>query len=166
MSRARMSPALLWVTIIGATGLAIVPLPALVEPFRPPWVTMVLIYWCLMWPRLCGILTAFTAGLALDVLYGNLLGQHALSLSAVAYLTLRFHLQIRIFPLWQLTMTVFMLMTIDAFLVFWIDGISGYPGGGAARWTPVLAGGVAWAPVMAVLDALRLRAENRNKRFV
>ncbi len=97
---------------------------------------MVIIYWTMMWPRLCGILTAFVAGLALDLLYGSLLGQHALALSVVSYLTLRFHLQIRIFPLWQLTMTAFLLMVIDAFLVFWADGIGGYPGGGARTLDP------------------------------
>lgn len=166
MSRTRLSPLTLWLTLLVAMVLAIVPLPALVEPFRPPWVTMVLIYWCMMSPRLCGILTAFMVGLILDVLLGNLLGQHALSLSVVAYLTLRFHLQIRIFPLWQLTMTAFMLMAIDAFLVFWIDGIAGFAAGDMARWTQVLAGGIAWAPVMALLDTTRLRAENRNKTFV
>ncbi len=166
MSRTRASPLTLWLTLVAAMVLAVVPLPATVEPFRPPWVTMVVIYWCLMWPRLCGILTAFVAGIVLDVLLGNLLGQHALSLSVIAYLTLRFHLQIRIFPLWQLTMTAFMLMAIDAFLVFWIDGIAGATGSGLARWTQVIAGGVTWAPVMALLDTTRLRAENRNKRFV
>jgi rod shape-determining protein MreD len=126
---------------------------------------MALIYWGMMWPRLCGILTAFIAGLILDVLFGSLLGQHALALSVVSYLTLRFHLQIRNFPLWQLTMTAFMLMAIDAFLVFWIDGIAGYQGANVARWTQVIAGGIAWAPVMALLDSVRLRAENRSKRF-
>ena len=126
---------------------------------------MAVIYWAMMWPRLCGILTAFLAGLMLDLLCGSMLGQHALALSVVAYLTLRFHLQIRIFPLWQLTATAFMLMAIDAFLVFWADGIAGHPSAGVARWTQVIAGGVAWAPVMAFLDSLRLRSEGRSKRF-
>ncbi len=163
--RTRMSPLTLWLSLAGALALAIVPLPDAAEAFRPPWLTMAVIYWSMMWPRLCGTLTAFIAGLALDVLYGSMLGQHALALSVVSYLTVRFHLQIRIFPLWQLTMTAFMLMVIDAFLVFWADGIAGYPIGGLTRWTQVLAGLVAWAPVMAFLDNLRLRAENRSKRF-
>jgi rod shape-determining protein MreD len=165
MSRTRTSPVTVWLSLLGALILATVPLPAVLEPWRPPFVTIAIIYWAMMWPRTCGILTAFLAGLMLDLLYGSMLGQHALALSVVAYLTLRFHLQIRIFPLWQLTATAFMLMAIDAFLVFWADGIAGYPGGGTARWTQVIAGGIAWAPVMAFLDTLRLRAENRSTRF-
>lgn len=165
MSRVRASPLTLWASLLGAMVLTVVPLPAVLEPFRPPWVTMAIIYWTMMSPQLCGILTAFIAGLILDLLYGSMLGQHALALSVVSYVTLLLHLQIRNFPLWQLTMTVFMLMAIDAFLVFWSDGIAGYPGGGIARWTQVVAGGVAWAPVMALFDNLRLRSENRSKRF-
>ena len=165
MTRNRMSPVTLWLSLLIAMVFTVVPLPEALGPYRPPFVTMAIIYWAMMWPRLCGILTAFIAGLMLDLFNGSMLGQHALALSVVAYLTLRFHLQIRIFPLWQLTFTAFMLMAIDAFFVFWADGIAGYPSGGIARWTPVIAGGVAWAPVMALLDNLRLRAENRSKRF-
>ncbi len=165
MSRNRTSPLTLWLSLLGALALAVLPLPPVLDAFWPPWVTMALVYWGMMWPRLCGILTAFVMGLALDLLGGNLLGQHALSLSVVSYLTLRFHLRIRIFPLWQLTMTAFMLLAIDVFLVFWADGIAGLPTGGIGRWTQVLAGGLAWAPVMALLDHLRLRSENRGSRF-
>ena len=165
MRRARMSPVTLWLSLLGAMVAAVVPLPEVVEPFRPPFVTMAIIYWAMMWPRICGPLTAFIAGLMLDLLQGSMLGEHALALTVVSYLTLRFHLQIRIFPLWQLTMTAFMLMAVDAFLVFWAEGIAGVGTGGIARWSQVLAGGVAWAPVMALLDSLRLRAENRSKRF-
>ncbi len=141
ISRTRMSPVTLWLTLLGALALTAVPLPDLLEAWRPPFVTMTIIYWTMMWPRICGTLTAFIAGLLLDVLCGSLLGQHALALTVVAYLTVRFHLQIRIFPLWQLTATVFVLLVIDAFFVFWADGIAGYPTGGVARWTQVIAGG-------------------------
>lgn len=165
MSRNRTSPLMLWVTLLGALALAVFPLPAAVEPFRPPFLTMAIIYWTMMWPRLCGLLTAFIAGLLLDVLYGSLLGQHALALVVVSFLTLRFHLQIRNFPLWQLTASATLLLAIDTFFVFWSDGIAGDPTGGPARWITVAAGTVAWVPVMALLDRLRLRSENRSKRF-
>jgi len=83
----------------------------------------------------------------------------------VAYLTLRFHLQIRIFPLWQLTMTVCALMAIEAFILFWIDGVAGNPPVGFARWTQVLAGAILWPPVMAIMDRARERIEYRDPTF-
>jgi rod shape-determining protein MreD len=165
MSRTQASPVTLWFTLLVSLALTCVPLPDVLHAVRPPWVTMVVIYWAMMWPRLCGIGTAFVAGLLLDVLQGSLLGQHALALSLVCYLTLKLHLQIRIFPLWQLTVTVFALLLIDAFIVFWVDGIASFPTHGIGRWTQLLAGAVVWPPTMAVLDRVRLRAENRGKAF-
>ena len=93
---------------------------------------------------LLGLGAAWIVGLTLDVLQGELLGQHAMALTIVAYLTLRFHLQIRIFPLWQLTATVFALLAVEAFILFWIDGVAGNPPVGFARWTQVLTGAILW----------------------
>jgi rod shape-determining protein MreD len=165
MSRPRNSPVTLWLVLLTTALLSVVPLPEGMDLFRPPWVTMAVVYWAMMWPRTCGIAAAWIIGLILDILQGSLLGQHALALGVVAYFTLRFHLQIRIFPLWQLTMTVFALLAIDAFVIFWVDGIAGLPTAGASRWTQVIAGAVVWPPVMAVFDRLRLGAENRGKSF-
>ena len=101
----------------------------------------------------------------IDVLQGEFLGQHAMALTIVAYLTLRFHLQIRIFPMWQLTATVFALMAIEAFILFWIDGVAGNPPVGFARWTQVFVGAVLWLPVMALMDQVRVRLEYRDQPF-
>jgi rod shape-determining protein MreD len=165
MSRNQSSPLALWTVLLACLLLTVVPLPDLLHPLRPPWLTMAVIYWAMMWPRLCGVGTAFVIGLLLDVLQGSLLGQHALALSLVCFITLKLHLQIRIFPLWQMTMTVFALLAIDTFIVFWVDGIVDVPTQGLARWTQILVGAVLWPPVMAIFDRIRLRSENRRKAF-
>ncbi|MGI9343678.1 MAG: rod shape-determining protein MreD [Gammaproteobacteria bacterium] len=154
-----------WVMLIASAALVSVPLPDYMTPFRPPWATMVVIYWIMMWPRAFGLGTAWLVGLLLDILQGELLGQHALALTVVGYLTLRFHLQIRIFPLWQLTATVFALMAIDAFILFWIDGVAGNPPVGLARWTQVLMGAILWPIVMAIMDRVRERIGRRDPTF-
>jgi rod shape-determining protein MreD len=119
----------------------------------------------MMWPRLFGLGSAWIIGLILDILQGSLLGQHAMALLVVGYLTIRFHLQIRIFPLWQLTATVFALLAIEAFILFWIDGIAGNPAVGYARWTQVLTGAVLWPLVMTLMDRIRERIEYRDRTF-
>jgi len=154
-----------WLVLIAAAALVSLPLPDLVTPFRPPWATIAVIYWIMMWPRVFGVGSAWIIGLLLDILQGELLGQNAFALSVIGYLTLRFHLQIRIFPLWQLTMTVFALLIIDAFILFWIDGVTGNPPAGFARWTQVVTGGILWPPVMAIMDRIRERIENRGPTF-
>ncbi|RMF95648.1 MAG: rod shape-determining protein MreD [Gammaproteobacteria bacterium] len=165
MSR-RSAPAWpVWLVLLGAAALMSLPLPAALAPFRPPWASMAVIYWVMMWPRRFGPGSAWLIGLLLDVLQGDILGQHAFSLCILGYLTLRFHLQIRIFPLWQLTATVFALLALEAFLLFWIDGMAGNPPVGIARWSQVLVGGLLWPPVMALLDRIRERLEQRDRAF-
>lgn len=154
-----------WVILVIAAALVSVPLPDFFTPFRPPWATMAIIYWIMMWPRAFGLGTAWLVGLILDVLQGELLGQHAMALTVVGYLTLRFHLQIRIFPLWQLTATVFALMAIEAFILFWIDGVAGNPPVGLSRWTQVMTGAILWPIVMAIMDRVRERIERRDPTF-
>ena len=154
-----------WVLLIAAVGLEVLPLPGFLEPLRPPWTAMAVIYWTMMWPGRFGLGTAWIAGLTLDILHGSLLGEYALALSLVAYLTMKFHLQIRIFPLWQLTMTVFALLAVNAFIQFWIDGVAGIPSAGVTRWTQVLSGAVLWPPMMAIMDRVRMQSERRKTPF-
>ena len=154
-----------WLLMLLAVIAELLPLPAVLQPLRPAWTTMVVIYWALMWPGRFGVLSAFIVGLVVDVAHGGLLGQHALTLSAVAYLVVRLHLQMRVFPLWQLTLSVFALMFIEAFLLFWIDGATGHASFGPGRWGPVLAAGIFWPVLMAVMDRVRERLERRHSSF-
>lgn len=166
MSRRRASRWPVWLVLLTTTALVSLPLPDVLTPFRPPWATLAIIYWIMMWPRVFGLGTAWFIGLTLDILQGELLGQHAMAMTIVGYLTLRFHLQIRIFPLWQLTMTVFALLAIEAFVLFWIDGIVGNPMLGVARWTQVIFGAILWPPVMAIMDRIRESIETRDPNFI
>lgn len=148
-----------------AVALEIAPLPDALQLFRPPLVAMVLIYWAMMWPERIGVAIAFLLGIALDLLHGQLLGQNALALCTVTYLTLRFHLQIRIFPLWQLTMTVLALLLVDAFLQWLTEGIAGIPSAGWVRGIQALTGAILWPLAMGIMDRLRQQVEYRSPNF-
>ncbi len=161
--RVRVWPVI--VAFIAAIALEVVPLPGILQPVRPPLPAMVLIYWAMMWPQRFGLGKAFIIGICLDILHGQLLGQNALALCVVTYLTLRFHLQIRIFPLWQLTMTVFALLTIQVFVQILVEGLAGIPSGGLGRWSHVLVGTLIWPLVLAVMDRLRMQVESRDPSF-
>ncbi len=154
-----------WFVLLGAAALMSLPLPDSLALVRPALATMAVIYWTMMWPARFGLAAAWLVGLTLDVLQGDILGQHALALTVIAYITLRFHLQIRIFPLWQLTGAVFALLALEAFIHFWIDGVAGNPPAGPGRWTQVLAGGILWPVVMAIMDRVRERLERRDPSF-
>ena len=79
------------VTIIIGMVLAVVPLPGDVPPeigfLRPDWVAMIVIYWVIALPQRVGMLSAWVTGIAMDILLGSLIGQHALSYVILAYIT-------------------------------------------------------------------------------
>ena len=154
-----------YVAFVAAIALEVVALPDFLVPVRPPLPAMVLIYWAMMWPDRFGLSVAFCIGLCLDILHGQLLGQNALALVVVTYLTLRFHLQIRIFPLWQLTMTVFALLAVGALIDLLIAGIAGLPDAGFTRWSRILAGTLVWPLLLGVMDRLRMQVEYRGRSF-
>ena len=140
-----------------ALMLTILPLPAWAVPFGPHWVVLTLIYWILQVPHRIGVGAAWVSGLALDTLQGALLGQHALALTLVAYFILKFHLRIRVFPIWQQTMTVLMLVAMYEFLIFWVDGMTGSLVAGPERWLAVLASAAVWPLLVPLLGRLQRR---------
>ena len=149
-------------SLITALALAILPLPDTIEALRPDWVALVMIYWALSLPRIYGIGTAWITGIVLDVAQGTLLGQHALALTVIVYLTQRFHLLMRVFPLLQLTATVFALVALYRFLLFWVNGVAGIPAPAIVYWGPVLTSALAWPIVLGVMSGIRSRAQARR----
>lgn len=148
-------------TILVALALAIVPLPEFVRAFRPDWVALVVIYWMLMSPGRVSLLGALFLGLLLDTLSGSLLGQHALAMLVVAYLTQTFALRIRVFPIVQMSLTVLLLLAIYQFLLFWVDGITTRQVPIIDRWAPAVAGAFVWPMILASLDGLRRETQTR-----
>ena len=54
-------------------GLAILPLPSVLEALRPDFLVLVALYWSIEQPRAGGLSLAFFSGLALDVVNGVVL---------------------------------------------------------------------------------------------
>lgn len=132
--------------------LAIVPLPSWLAPFRPDFLMLLVIYWSLSAPHIAGLLFAWLCGFGIDVLQGLALGQHALAFLVVAFLTHKWQLRMRIFPVWQQAGAVFALLFIYQFIVFWTDGVIGSPVTSWQRWLPTLTGALAWPLASATMD--------------
>ena len=156
--RQRMLPAI--GSIILAIILTMVPLPSALDPFRPDWVPLVLIYWTMMLPQSYSVGIAWIVGLVLDVAQGTLLGQHALALVVIIFLTSRFHLLMRVFPMSQLTFTVFAMLAIYQFLLFWVNGVAGVTAPAIAYWAPVITGTLIWPFLFMFLSGVRYRARS------
>jgi rod shape-determining protein MreD len=147
-----------WVIVLSlvvSLMLAIMPLPSWATVWRPDWVALVLIYWCIATPQRVGIATGWLVGITRDVLNETLLGQQALSLCLIAYLSVRLHRRIRLFPLWQQAIGVFVVITVEQLFRAWIRGIQGQPLVDVSFLYPALTSMLLWPWVFILLRDLR-----------
>ncbi|MCU7842612.1 MAG: rod shape-determining protein MreD [Candidatus Thiodiazotropha sp. (ex Monitilora ramsayi)] len=147
----------IYVTIIIGYLLTLMALPEWAQSFRPQWVALILIYWCMALPERIGVGVGFLVGLLLDVLTGTLLGQHALGLSVVAYLTIKLHLRVRVMPLRQQVFTIFILLLVERLLALWSTGAAGYPTPSLWYWATPVVGMLLWPWIYILLRDTRRR---------
>lgn len=149
-----------WIIFLSFTValmLTILPLPDWIHIYRPEWTALVLIYWCMALPQRIGVGIGWLVGLLLDVLMGTLLGQHALGLAVIAFITLNLHQRIRVFPLWQQALTVLTLLTLYQLLLLWFDGMTAQPAKTWSYWLPSLVGMLLWPWCFTLLRDVRRR---------
>jgi rod shape-determining protein MreD len=149
-----------WVIVASlavAVFLTILPMPDWGQDFRPQWVAMALIYWSLALPGRVGVFWAWGTGLVLDVAVGTVLGQHALSLSVTAWLAVELHQRIRVFPLLQQSVSVWVLLLVERLLALWVIGATGQPTPNLGYWVPTFVWLLLWPWVFIVLRDLRRR---------
>lgn len=127
-----------------ALALAVLPLPSVLESFRPDFLVLVVFYWCIESPRAGGLGLAFASGLALDVIHGVVLGQHALALTLMGAWATHLRLRIRVFSVLSQCLTIFALLTGYQFVLFWVDGATGNPVTTFSRWLAPLIGALLW----------------------
>jgi len=147
-----------WIILLSfivAFMLTAMPLPEWASNWRPMWVTMVLVYWCMALPTRVGIGIAWTAGLLLDVLQGTLLGQNALGLAVLAYIVLNIHQRLRVFPLTQQAILICIFTLIFLLLSLWVRGIMGVPPQSWTFWMPAFTSMLLWPWLFIILRDIR-----------
>ncbi len=140
-----------------ALALAVIPLPAAVDAFRPDFLVLVVFYWSIVSPRAGGLTLAFFAGLALDVIQGVVLGQHALALTLMAAWATHLRLRLRVFSVLSQSLAIFLFLTGYQFILFWVDGATGNPVTNFSRWLAPVIGAAIWPLLSGSLERLHER---------
>ena len=129
--------------IIGLT-LTIIPVPQAFINFKPNWVLLLLIFLSINLPKQFNLGYSFSFGLIIDVIKGALLGQHALAMTVIVFMTTKYHLQLRIFPKFQLMAIILIILFLYHFILFWIDGVAGISTEIQDYWGPVITSSIVW----------------------
>jgi len=146
---------ILFISLLIAFLLTALPLPHWADDWRPAWVAMVLIYWCMALPERIGISIAWCMGLLLDVQQGALLGQNALGLALIAYFVIQIHKRFRLFPLVQQSCLVGFIIIFYLLISSWVTGIMGIPPKTWTYWMPAISSMVLWPWLFVILRDIR-----------
>jgi rod shape-determining protein MreD len=84
-----LNPVYMWFTLLAALVLDLVPFGRV--PWMPDFLAVVLVFWAVHQPLRVGVGAAFVFGLVMDVHHAALLGQHALSYTLLAFLSITIH---------------------------------------------------------------------------
>jgi len=142
-------------TFIGALMLSIIDLPVWAEEIRPLWVVLVLIYWSMALPQRISVGVGWTMGLLIDVTNASILGQNAMALAFIAFLTAHLHQRLRVFPFWQQAIVIFVFCIIYNLIVLWIRGISGSAPNVWLIITPSFTSAIFWPLIFIFLRRVR-----------
>ena len=117
MTQLRVSLLAIVISLIVAIVFELLVLPDAFNQFRAEWVVLTIIYWLLRHPEKVGVFFAFSVGIILDVVSGSYIGVQALSCGIIAYLVLTIHQRLKMFPILQQSMVVFLIVGIQLMIV-------------------------------------------------
>lgn len=111
----------IYLSLLGALILTVMPLPQVVKLTRPDWVLLVIIYWTMALPHRVNIGTAFILGFVVDVLVGTVLGVNALAFSVVTFIIAVNYLKIRNFSVIQQALLLGLFLALYHLVLFWLS---------------------------------------------
>ncbi|SDN20465.1 rod shape-determining protein MreD [Vreelandella arcis] len=126
MPRTPVTPLIVvWFTLLIALCLQVMPLADEWQVFRPEWLGLMLIYWCMRAPDQVGVLHGFVLGILLDLIEGTPLGQHAIMFSVLAFLCALVYARFRAYSLVQQALLVLVLLGLVQLIDQWLRTLVG-----------------------------------------
>ncbi|MGS2743112.1 rod shape-determining protein MreD [Halomonas sp. LS-001] len=162
MAKAPVVPLLVvWFTLLFALCLQVMPLAEGWQVYRPEWLGLMLIYWCMRAPSRVGVFHGFVLGLLLDLIEGVPLGQNALIFSLLAFLSALVYPRFRTYSLVQQAVLVLVLLGLIQLLEQWVRTLAGNYAIHLAFLIPSLISAVLWPWLATMFHALERRLFSR-----
>ena len=151
----RFSGAIL-ISLFVALILSLLPLSSSLVIWRPEWIVLVIIHWGILFPKTSSYFLVFMTGLLIDALSATILGQHALSLIVVLYITIS--LSQRMSPKTLMQQTFILFIAIGSYLLInlWILGITNSRPQDWGYWAPLFSSILIWPLTHRLLSMLHI----------
>ncbi|PMR68769.1 rod shape-determining protein MreD [Halomonas heilongjiangensis] len=147
----------IWLTLLLALCLQVMPLADGWQIWRPDWLGLMLIYWCMKAPLRVGVLHGFTLGILLDLIEGVTLGQNALIFSLLAFLCALVYPRFRAYSLLQQAVLIFVLLGTVQLAEQWLRTLLGPFSIHLSFLLPSLIGAALWPWLTTLFEALGRR---------
>ncbi|MCA1771284.1 MAG: rod shape-determining protein MreD [Halomonas sp.] len=159
MPRVPVTPlVVVWLTLLMALCLQVMPLGDEWQVFRPEWLGLMLIYWCMREPDQVGVFHGFVLGVLLDLIEGTPLGHHAIMFSLLAFLCALVYARFRAYSLLQQSLLVLVLLGLVQLVDQWLRSLVGDFSIHLAFLTSSLVSGVLWPWLATMFAALQRRS--------
>ncbi|MGI2124346.1 rod shape-determining protein MreD [Shewanella baltica] len=146
---------IVWVTLFIGVISQIMPLPSVVDAWRPDWLLMIVLYWSIALPHRYNILTAWVLGLVLDILLGATLGVRSLAMSLVIYVAILHCQRLRNFPKWQQSLVIMLLICMYHLVIYWVEFVMQEAVFDTVLFLPAISGLVLWPWIFWILRRVR-----------
>jgi rod shape-determining protein MreD len=151
----------LLIGFIVALILSILPIPALVTGFRPPWVLLFVLYIEYYLPGSFKLVSLLFVGLLLDVLLSTFIGEHSFALLLVTWLASSKSRRFQFFTMFQQLFLVGVFCLLYESIITFIDSLLGLH---YVVWSPIASAsiGMFFWPWIKVLGDDALRPNKRH----
>lgn len=144
-----------FICIVIALILTVVGLPDWLSEWRPLWLLLVIFIWFLASPNNVGLMTAFLAGLVLDLLLGDPLGINSLCFCVVILICHFQYFRLRTYTQLQRAWFVFMLVLIYQTCYLFLQILVGSHVSFSIIFAPALTSCICWLLLSASIFRLQ-----------
>lgn len=139
--------------------LTIIPLPSLVEGFRPFWVLMFVLYFQFYRPGYFGVTGLFFLGLILDVLLSSVMGEHVCALLLTLWVAESKMRRFEFLSIAQQMICITVLSMLYQTVIVLVDSSLGYNTEAIFALEAILTSVLCWPWIKLLLDNLLLSIE-------
>jgi len=152
---------LVYFTLVAALLLQLLPFSGVLLQIKPDFLLLVVLFWLLRAPNICNIGQAWTAGILMDLVTGDVLGQNALAYAITAFLAVMYQRRLILFSALQQSLYVLLLLFVNEVILLLLKSFSGIEYFGWTYFVPSLTGVMLWYAVLHSRISVHLMARQQ-----